>query len=168
MRICAIAAMLACVLTASAASPGNSSPEMLLQRIGQQGGRQTLAELWQDRQAFEGVLNGIATGEPQWLEVARRLRPFSDAGASESIDEAVARALPKRPRGVLSLVGHGFALEHVCTSPFIEPGAGVAEAYEQKTLAVLAEVREPQLVRLAQDCARRVRLSQERVGGTPG
>lgn len=162
MKVCVVAAMLACVLTALAASPGSLSSDVLLQRIKQQGGQRTLAELWQDRQAFDGILNRIATGELQWLEVARRLRPFSDAGASESIDEAVARALPAQPHRVLSLVGHGFELEHICTSPFIEPEPGVAEAYERKTLAELAKVSEPRLASIARKCAMRVRLPEER------
>jgi hypothetical protein len=161
MKLCVIVAALACVLSASAAASGNLSPDMLLQRIRQQGGQIVLAELWQDRQAFDGILKRIAKGEPQWLEVARRLRPFSDAGASESIDEAVARALPVQPRRVLSLVGQGFELEHLCTSPFIEPKPDVAKAYERETLTALAKVSEPGLAGLATECAKRVRLPEE-------
>ena len=166
MRIAA-AVMLACALTASAAPVDRLFADALLQRIGQQGGRQVLADLWKDDQAFARVIDGIQSGDPKWLEVALRLRPFSDAGASESIDAAVAMLLPTEPRRILSLVGHGFDIEHICTSPFIEPEPGVAEAYEQKTLAALATVIDPDLATLAKECARRVRLPRHQ-GGVEG
>jgi hypothetical protein len=63
------------------------------------------------------------------------------------------RALPKAPNRVLALVGHGFALELICTLPFIEPGPGVAEDYERKTLVALSRVRSPALSPIATECS---------------
>lgn len=157
MRI-VLVLMLACALSAAAAPVDAPSADALLHRIGQQGGRQVLAALWKDDAAFDHVIDAIESGDPKWLEVAVRLRPFSDAGASEAIDSAVARLLPGQPRRVLSLVGRGFDIGHICTSPFIEPAPGIAEAYEKRTLAALAGVRDPQFADLAKECARRVRL----------
>jgi hypothetical protein len=152
---------------ASAVQPARPSAEALLHQIERQGGRTVLWNLWQDDKAFDAVIEGIESGDPAWLDVAVRLRPFSDAGASESIDYAVASLLPRAPRRVLSLVGHGFEIRHICTSPFIEPAPGVAEAYETKALAALAGVRDRKLAGLARECARRVRLPRPtgRTGG---
>ncbi len=108
---------------------------------------------------FNAVLSGIESADPAWLKVALQLRPFSDAGASESLDNAVALALPKAPERILLLVGHGFDLEFICTSPFYEPEEpGVVEAYEHKTLVALASVKEPRLKALAVECAKSVKL----------
>jgi hypothetical protein len=108
---------------------------------------------------FNVVLSGIESADPAWLRVALLLKPFSDAGASESLDDAVALALPKSPERILSLVGHGFDLKFICTSPFYEgEEPGVAEAYERKTLVALASIQEPRLKALAADCAKRVKL----------
>ena len=66
-----------------------------------------------------------------------KLRAFSDAAASESIDSAFARALPVAPERVLQLMGHGLELNNICGSPFIEPEPGVAELYERKAFDAL-------------------------------
>lgn len=141
---------------AFAMGPIEPSAEALLGYIAREGGREVLRDLWEHEQDFEHVLAGVESGDATWLKVASALRPFSDAGGSLSLDYAVARALPRAPERVLGLVGHGFVLEHICTSPFIEPEPGVAEAYKKRTLAVLSEINSPTLASLARECSRRV------------
>ena len=143
---------------AFAASPSGTAAETLLVRIGNEGGREVLRDLWEHEPDFERVLAGVESGDATWLSVASALRQFSDAGGSLSLDYAVARALPRAPERVLGLVGHGFAMQRICTSPFIEPAPGVAEAYEQKTLIALSKVKSPALAPIAAQCAERVRL----------
>jgi len=143
---------------AFAASPSGTAAETLLVRIGNEGGREVLRDLWEHEPDFERVLAGVESGDATWLSVASALRQFSDAGGSLSLDYAVARALPRAPERVLGLVGHGFAMQRICTSPFIEPAPGVAEAYEQKTLLALSKVKSPALAPIAAQCAERVRL----------
>lgn len=143
---------------ALAADRGGDSARALLDRISKEGGREVIWDLWEHEAYFDRVTTMIESGDPSWLKVAAALRPFSDAGASLSLDYAVARALPKAPSRVLALVGHGFSIEDICTSPFIEPDAGVAEAYEQKALAALATVQAPALAPIAAKCSERVRL----------
>ena len=143
---------------AFAASPSGTAAEALLVRIGNEGGREVLRDLWEHEPDFERVLAGVESGDATWLSVASALRQFSDAGGSLSLDYAVARALPRAPERVLGLVGHGFAMQRICTSPFIEPAPGVAEAYEQKTLLALSKVKSPALAPIAAQCAERVRL----------
>ena len=143
---------------AFAASPSGTAAEALLVRIGNEGGREVLRDLWEHEPDFERVLAGVESGDATWLSVASALRQFSDAGGSLSLDYAVARALPRAPERVLGLVGHGFAMQRICTSPFIEPAPGVAEAYEQKALLALSKVKSPALAPIAAQCAERVRL----------
>ena len=76
--------------------------------------------------------------------MARLLAPGSDAASAESLVLSVARALPKSPRQVLSLVAETeknqagrFTVDRICISPFIEPEPGVLERYlieTEKTL----------------------------------
>lgn len=134
------------------------APDDVLARIHREGGKAVLADLWEHDAEFEMVMRGIESANPRWLEVAQLLKPYSDAGLSESINMAVARALPLDPERVLRLIGHGFELDLVCTSPFDEPDVGVAEAYESKTLAALASLRDPDLKSIAAQCAERVKL----------
>jgi hypothetical protein len=138
-----------------AASP---SAQAILVRISKEGGRKVLWDLWEHPRDFDDVLSGIESGDPSWLKVATVLHPYSDAAASLSLDYAVALALPKAPERVLALVGHGFKVEDICTSPFIEPDPGVAETYERQALDALAKVTTPALVPIAAECAKQVRL----------
>jgi len=157
------ALLLACVVAVAPGFAHSSeqriTPSQLQARIDAEGERQVLRALWEREVDFEALLAGIESGNSGWLKIAVALRPFSDAAVSESIDGAVARALPEAPAAVLALVGHGFEIEYVCTSPFIEPDPGVAEEYEQRALAALASVQTPSLKALATECAKRVRLA---------
>ena len=102
--------------------------------------------------SFERVCHMIETADPKWLEVARLLKPASDAGLALSLNYSVARALPRAPERVLALIGHGFTVEDVCTSPFIEPEPGVAENYQRRTVAALRGVRAPGLSSVVSEC----------------
>lgn len=139
---------------ASCAHLSTPSAQALLQRIGSDGGRKVLWDLWEHESEFGYVISGIESGDPGWLKVAAALRPYSDAGASLSLDYAVALALPKAPVQVLALVGRGFDIDDICTSPFIEPEPGVAEAYERAALAALEGIEGPN----AAECAKRIQL----------
>jgi hypothetical protein len=139
-------------------SPQLPKPEVLLSEIEASGPKPVLSRLWADEPQFEALCGRIETGEPSWLEVARRLKPASDAAVSLSLNYSVARALPVAPARVLGLVDRGFSVSDVCTSPFIEPEPGVAERYEARALQALATLAGTRLGPLAEQCAERVRL----------
>lgn len=147
---------LALVAPLAAAAGGPSAP-LLIKRIASEGGHKVLWDLWDQPRQFDQVMSGIESGDPSWLKVAAALRPYSDAGASLSLAYAVARALPKAPENVLALTQQGFKIDDICTSPFIEPEPGVAEAYERETLKALATVKGASLAPVAAECARQVR-----------
>lgn len=128
------------------------------QEIDSKGAKATVAALFEDEARFGKVSDAIATADPVWLTIALRLRPGSDAGAGESLSYALARALPNAPERVLALVGHGYSVGNLCTSPFIEPEAGVAEAYEAKTIAALQSVTDPALKATVDECIKGVTL----------
>ena len=100
------------LLTSAAATI--PTPEALVAEVKRDGPRAVVSRLWADEKLFEAVLNRIESGEGQWLDVARHLRPGSDAGASESLDHAVALALPRAPSRVLPLIGAEFRLGSIC------------------------------------------------------
>jgi hypothetical protein len=123
----------------------------------ERGGAKAEAARLKRQGRYDAVLRQIETGRREWLKVAERLRPALDAGGGEALSFAVARALPRAPAGVLGLVGRGWRLEAVCTSPFIEPDPGVAERYEAQALAAL-KTAPPALKPLAARCAAAVKL----------
>lgn len=156
-RTSAVLLALALAVPAAAATQGPSA-QAVLKRVANEGGRKVLWDLWDQEEKFDQVMAGIESGEPSWLKVAVALKPFADGGASLSIKYSVARVLPRAPERVLALTRQGFEVDDICTSPFLEPDPGVAEAYERETLKALAKVKDPSLVPIAVECAKQVRL----------
>jgi hypothetical protein len=143
------------VLIAIAAGAGTIKrvdPNFLLAQIAEQGAASVLKRLWNDSEAFDKVCTAIETADPTWLRVAQRLRPVSDAAAALSLDYSVARAIPKAPERVLALIGNGFNVGDVCTTPFIEPDPGVAERYRREAAAALRKVKKAKLAKVRDQC----------------
>jgi hypothetical protein len=134
------------------------TPEGVLEEIDSQGPRAVLARLSEN----EALFARVESGDPTWLEIARRLRAVSDASSSLALNYSVARALPRAPERVLALIGQGFTLDDVCTSPFIEPESGVAEEYARRAEAALRAITTPRLTRLRDECLRRIGLRPSR------
>lgn len=143
---------------ALAANRSSLSAQEILGRIENEGGRKVLSELLEEDGELRVVVSGVESGNSLWLNVATAFRPFSDASVSLSLNYAVARALPKEPSRVLALVGHGFSVDDICTSPFIEPDPSVAETYERQALAALSKVGTPALKSVAVECSKKLRL----------
>ncbi len=153
--------LMAIFISCSIVSAENASiysPEKILLRIKDEGGKKVLWSLWENQEQFGAMLDLAEAADPRWIEVLRQLRPYSDAGASEMIDMSVARALPLTSEAILNLIGNGFELDLICTSPFIEPEPGIAEKYEKNALDALAHIKEPKLKNLAQKCAESIKL----------
>lgn len=158
------------VSTTPAATPAASvpalqsapvEPELAKQinaEIDGKGARAVIAALGQDQARFGKVGEAIATADPVWLTIALRLRAGSDAGAGKALSQSLALALPNAPERVLALASHGYSVGNLCTSPFIEPAPGIAEAYEAKALAALQSVTDPALKTTVEECIKGVTL----------
>jgi hypothetical protein len=137
---------------------GSLSTDHLRAEIKSRGPRAVLDRLLWNEPQFNAIGSQIETGRTEWLQIAQLLRPASDASATLSLNFSVALALPRAPARVLRLIGHGFSIDDLCTSPFIEPEPGVAEEYEQRALRALAGFKGSTLEKVAAECADRVRL----------
>ena len=126
-RLILLAAAITSGTVGAASSDSVPTAAAVLDEIKAIGPERTLQREWATEQHSDAICQGISTGAPDWLKVAVLLRPVSDGGASEAIDEAVARALPKAPADVLAVVGHGFLLPTVCVAKLIEPPPGAEQ-----------------------------------------
>lgn len=103
----------------SAASPSRPSLQAssILADVKAQGAGAVVASLWSDSGHWNQVMANIGRGRPEWLEVAVALHPGTDAGAAETLDEAVFFALRTAPVSVLKLLKEGrFETKFVCSS----------------------------------------------------
>jgi hypothetical protein len=85
------------------------------------GSPRVTLEKYFDCSKYEGTAyEAIASGAAQWVSLAERIFPHSDACYTEGIEDALGRAMQRKPENVLPLVGKTEALspEYICL-PFI-------------------------------------------------
>jgi hypothetical protein len=127
------------------------SAELTLSEI-KLGGTATVSRRLDTDESFgRAVMNGIATGDSLWLEVAAKLKPAS-AAAEASLSIALASALTRAPDKVLALLGEKYPLEEVCGIPFLRPESTFVVGYHAEAVAALERVQSPALSRTRDDC----------------
>ena len=114
-----------------------------------------------DEAFAQSVLDGIASGDSVWLDVAAQLKPTS-AAAEASLDIALASALPRAPRRVLSLVGDEYEPEAVCGMPFLRADSSQVISYYQQAMQALGSVRDSALTGIADVCRTALDSSRSR------
>jgi hypothetical protein len=124
-KICACCLLLLAIsgcLLVVYAQPMTLTPESVLKEIEMKGAGAVVAELWDTENAadWERLLDKIGTGADAWLKVARKIKPGTDAAATEGLRVSLAVALTHNPEGVLRMVPETAPLEAVCSIPFIE------------------------------------------------
>ena len=141
------------------------SAELVLSEIKLGGATNVSRRLDTDENFGRSVMNGIATGDSLWLEVASKLTPPS-ATAQASLSISLASALPRSPDKVLPLLSEKYPIEEVCGIPFLRPDSTRVISYYDEAVPALARVRDPVLsetrdaCRKALDDARDERLAR--------
>ncbi|HEV2016972.1 MAG TPA: hypothetical protein VGQ98_01570, partial [Gemmatimonadaceae bacterium] len=127
------------------------SAELVLSEI-KLGGVASVARRVDSDESFgRSVMNGIATGDSLWLEVASKFTPGS-ATAEASLSMALASALPRSPARVLALLGAKYPIEEVCGIPFLRPDSALVVAYHDNAVAALGRVRDTSLTKNRDAC----------------
>ncbi|PYO49184.1 MAG: hypothetical protein DMD72_05625, partial [Gemmatimonadetes bacterium] len=86
------------------------SAELVLSEMKLRGAPAVSRRLDSDENFGRTVLDGIATGDSVWLEVAAKLTPASSA-AEASLSIALASALNHAPTRVLKVLGDKYPVE---------------------------------------------------------
>ncbi len=115
--VCYLLFGISAVSTAATPSSASLHASSILADVRAQGARAVVAALWSDSDRWNQVMTNIGRGRPEWVEVAVALHPGTDAGAAETLDEAVFFALKTAPVAVLKLLKDGrFDTKFVCSS----------------------------------------------------
>lgn len=118
-----------------------------------------------DEEFSQSVIEGVASGDSVWLDVASQLKPTS-AAAEASLDIALASALPRAPHRVLALIGDEYPAEEVCGIPFLKADSNAVTAYYDQAVRAISAVSDSALTgivplcRTALDSARSRRLQR--------
>ena len=106
------------LLVASAVLAANSlDASVILKKIQERGPRHSAKELWDSSSRWVELIKNVESGKKQWLEVAKALRPGTDAGASEMLGLATGVALLRSPREVLLLLAPVMGIDAICGFP---------------------------------------------------
>jgi hypothetical protein len=143
-----VATALACKDTAWTPS---GSAELVLSEIKLGGSANVAKRIDSDESFGRSVMNGIATGDSSWLDVAGQLTPAS-ATAAASLSIALASALPRSPDRVLALLGPKYPVEEVCGIPFLKPDSTLVTSYHDEAVAALTRVRSAPLAPIRDAC----------------
>jgi hypothetical protein len=139
----------------------SGSAELILAEINLGGGPNVAKRVDADASFGRTVMNGIATGDSAWLDVADKLTPAS-ASAEASLSIALASALPRSPRRVLALLGPKYPVEEVCAIPFLKPESTMITTYHDEAVAALSRVDSAPLVKVRDDCRTALDEARER------
>jgi hypothetical protein len=128
------------------------APQLVLSEI-RLGGAERVASRIDDNVRFgQTVMDGIASGDSLWLEVARLIE-LKSAAAEASYAIALAGALPKNPDAVLALIGRRARVGDVCSMPFLDATVAAVNSYYDSSAAALARPRAPTYDTIARQCA---------------
>ena len=138
-RLCVpLVIVLAAACRESALTPMGTA-SLVLSEIRLRGAAPVARRMDTDAKFARSVLDGIATGDSAWIEVAKAIEPGSSA-VDASLTIALATALPLAPRAVLPLLGATHAAEEVCGIPFLQPSKDRITRYRDSALAAVLAV----------------------------
>jgi hypothetical protein len=127
------------------------SADVVLSEIKLSGAAAVAKRIDADESFGRSVMNGIATGDSAWLDVADKLTPAS-AAAAASLSIALASALPRSPARVLAVLGPKYPVEDVCGIPFLKPESTLVASYHDEAVAALSRVDTAALVTVRNAC----------------
>jgi hypothetical protein len=134
----------------------DATAQAVLADIARRGAKTVLDELYGDDARWRGALEGIAAGQPEWLEAAQRLKMVAGPVAPE-LTVVVAEALEHAPRSVLAILDRGaFDTDDVCSLNTIEDALGneyeaAVQAIDRRQRAV-SQVGLPALAARRREC----------------
>ena len=129
------------------------TPKSLIARIDKDGAKEVVKQLnMPNDKEWNWVMDRIEGGSAEWLEVADKLSPGTDGGASEDLEMVVARALVHNPNGVLKMTGETWKLERVCGDYEIEEPAAKARKRKADVRLAMKRVVAPDLQEKRKEC----------------
>ena len=106
-------------------------------------------------------MDGIASGDTAWLDVAAALQPAS-AAAEASMAIALASALPHAPNRVLGLLGTKYPTEEVCGMPFLKADSAQVISYHDQAVRAVESDTTRKFASVASACRTALDSAQSR------
>lgn len=154
---------LASLLLGSPASAA-IAPDNVMHMLKEKGGEETVRIL-HGTEEYEFMLGQVSEGKQRWIEVAIALKPFSDAGFSSELIEAMMLALRHSPEKVISALSlkwapGKFEVRAVCGDGALQLPA----SHYQEVLRAMRSVEQRARTKIVTECmdaARKALLSAQ-------
>jgi hypothetical protein len=121
---------------------GLESPRVIVADVDRDGPKAVVDRLYRDHQ-WEALLARVDRGSHEWLVVAEKVYPGTDAATREGLNISLALALPRNAGDVLAMLGTDAGLprfEDICSVPFVEPDEQTVARHRAQVRAALGRV----------------------------
>jgi len=126
--------------------------EIVLSEIKLRGAPTVSRRIDSDEGFGRTVMDGIASADSVWLDVAAAIQPAS-ASAEASLAIALASALPHAPARVLALLAGKYSAEEVCSIPFLKADSTEVIRYHDDAAHAISLVPDSTLRSVRAECA---------------
>jgi hypothetical protein len=137
------------------------SPQLVLSEMRLGGADRVADRIDSDFRFGQTVMDGIASGDSLWLEVAGSL-PLKSAAAEANFSIALAAALPRNPESVLSLLPRKAQIRDVCGIPFLKANPETVISYYDGAMAAITRVQTPALAGAVRSCGETLAAARQR------
>lgn len=158
-----VATLLAASFTTGFAADRALSPQDVRLRVEQSDAPAVVRAIWSSPEKTRQLLSGVGSGDPRWIEVAERLAPGVDAGASEDLNAALAQALLARPYVVLPWLKRHWWSDGASVCEFAADSE-LPQGYLETLEAALSRKPPKQGAALREECLRGLASSRRRIG----
>jgi len=116
-RLALLLCLISCPLVSAAAEADRDVPTSareLLDEVEGNGARRTVQRLYENRPVWTGVIENIASGQREWIDLALSLKAGSGGAESSDLRDAMFRALARNPSYVLRHAQPDYPLAVLC------------------------------------------------------
>jgi hypothetical protein len=120
------------------------TPDIITKRLSKNDARVVVRNMYDDGREWRLFLTGVATGKPEWLTLAIKLVPGTDAGATSQLFLSIGEALEHQPQNVLRIAVSELGTGKVCGGPDVDDSR-----YDSYALSIKAiELRKTMLLKV--------------------
>lgn len=164
------AALVSLLMLETGAAPASlGEPDQILEAARTRGAKVVVKELWESGVWQKKLFPGVSAADPRWLQVAKALRPATDAGASSELDQALVTALLKEPYLVLPILREAWKPKpgELCVFDYDSELPGGVPDYLRRLEQALAKQAPEESAKLRSECLSGVKESRRRLQQAP-
>jgi hypothetical protein len=107
--------------------------------------------LFTNNSKFNSVLEGIESGDADWIRIGKRLKQYSDGGVGTDLAISFAKAVQSNPSYSLSVMTD-YEVWWSCSVPLIEPTKAEFDSFIESTIIALEKLDDIKVFEKKKSC----------------